>query len=60
MVSPIHAFRTAVIPGLAPVLHALEPVLVSLPRVKSGMTGARCHGGFDAPPPAATAAPSRP
>jgi hypothetical protein len=60
MLSSILAFRTAVIPGLAPVLHALEPVLVSLPRVESGMTGARCRGGFDAPPPAATPARSRP
>ena len=60
MLSSILAFRTAVIPGLAPVLHALEPVLVSLPRVKSGMTGARCPGGLDAPPPGTTAARRRP
>ena len=59
MVSPIQAFRTAVIPGLAPVLHAFEPVLVSLPRGESGMTGARCPGGLDAPPPGTTAARRR-
>ena len=60
MVSPIKAFRTAVIPGLAPVLHAFQPVLVSLPRGESGMTGARCPGGLDAPPPGTRAARRRP
>ena len=30
-----------VIYGLAPVLHALDPVLVSLPRGESDRTGAR-------------------
>ncbi len=55
MPRPIRVFRRAVVLELAPVLHALEPVLVSLPRRESRMTGARCCGGFDVPPPAATA-----
>jgi len=51
-------FRTSptVFSGLAPVLHALDPVLVSLPRGEGDRTGARHPGGFDAPPPTAPAA----
>ncbi len=56
---PIRVFRSPVVLELAPVLHALEPVLVSLPRGESGMTGARCPGGLDAPPPGTTAARRR-
>ena len=46
-------FRTSptVFSGLAPVLNALDPVLVSLPRGVGDRTGARRPGGFDAPPP---------
>ena len=55
MHGPIRVFRTSGVLDLAPVLRALEPVLVSLPRVKSGMTGARPCGGFDVTPPAAAA-----
>ena len=56
MRSLTRVFRASVIFGLAPVPLALDPVLVSLPRGESAGTGARHCGGFDAPPPAATAA----
>jgi len=41
MRSLTRVFRASVIFGLAPVLHALDPVLVSLPRGESGRIGAR-------------------